>query len=239
MVILTSAYSPNADIVIKPSVFQDLLYFQKLNFHLLEACGQKISLPQDHADATVPALLQLDLKWFGTTTQDRPIALLVLYSTHTAITFHSDLITFSHIRTAASMVPRKATSPPPDPMDMFPFRGQYGGSAAGAALFVAVRAAVPLLFYSLLAPPTSTLSIFSKFPSAYPSRPPPADGLSVPFFPDVLLRWIEQSLGLPSYSAMMFLGAALPSVQFVMYNVVWRREKFPMSGQGGSIQVTT
>ena len=119
---------------------------------------------------------------------------------------------------------------------MFPFRGQYGGSAAGAALFVAVRAAVPLLFYSLLTPPTSALSIFSRFPSAYPSRPPPTDGLSVPLFPDARLRWFERALGLPSYSAMIFLGAALPSVTFVMYNIVGRRERFPMTGQGGSIQ---
>lgn len=132
-----------------------------------------------------------------------------------------------------------AAAPPPEPMDFFPFRGQYGGSAAGAALFVAVRAAVPLLFYSLLAPPTSGLSIFSKIPSLYPSRPPPADGLSIPFFPHTLLQWIEQSLGLPSYSAVIFLGAALPSVTFILYNTLWRRERFPMTGQGGSIQVTT
>ncbi|KAF6241060.1 hypothetical protein HO173_000854 [Letharia columbiana] len=137
------------------------------------------------------------------------------------------------------MASKKAASPPLEPMDLFPFRGQYGGSAAGAALFVAVRTAVPVLFYSLLAPPISALSIFSRFPSAYPSRPPPTDPLAIPFFPDFLLRWIEQSLGLPSYSAMVFLGVALPSVTFIMYNTVWRREKFPMSGQGGSIQVTT
>ena len=124
-------------------------------------------------------------------------------------------------------------------MDMFPFRGEYGGSAAGAALFVAVRTAVPLLFYALLAPQTSALSIFSRFSQAYPSRPPPSEGLSVPFFPDALLRYIEQSLGLPSYSAIVFLGAALPSVTFIMYNTMWRREKFPMTGQGGSVQVTT
>ena len=127
----------------------------------------------------------------------------------------------------------------PEPMDFFPFRGEYGGSAAGAALFVAVRTAVPLLFYSLLAPPTSSLSIFSTFPSLYPSRPPPADGLSIPFVPDPLLRWIEHSLGLTSYSSVMFLGAALSTIEFTMYNTIWRRERFPMTGQGGSIQVTT
>lgn len=137
------------------------------------------------------------------------------------------------------MASKKAAPPPLEPMDLFPFRGQYGGSAAGAALFVAVRATVPLFFYSLLAPPTSGLSLFSRFPSAYPSRPPPVDGLSIPMFPDAMLHWIEQSFGLPSYSAMVFLGAALPSVTFTMYNLMWRREKFPMSGQGGSIQVTT
>ena len=139
----------------------------------------------------------------------------------------------------ATMVSKKETPPSLEPMDMFPFRGEYGGSAAGAALFVAVRTAVPLLFYALLAPPTSALSIFSRFPQAYPSRPPPSEGLSVPFFPDALLRWVEQSLGLPSYSAIVFLGAALPSVTFIMYNTIWRRERFPMTGQGGSIQVTT
>lgn len=137
------------------------------------------------------------------------------------------------------MASKKATPPPLEPMDFFPFRGQYGGSSAGASLFVAVRAAVPLLFYSLLAPPNSSLSIFSRFPSFYPSRPPPAEGLSIPFFPDAVLHSIERLLGLPSYSAMVFLGAALPSVSFALYNTVWRREKFPLSGQGGSIQVTT
>ena len=99
-----------------------------------------------------------------------------------------------------------AAAPPPplpEPMDFFPFRGQYGGSAAGAALFVAVRAAIPLLFYALLAPPTSDLSIFSSFPSLRPSRPPPAEeGLSIPFFPDTIFRGIEQSLGLPSSCAL-------------------------------------
>lgn len=143
-------------------------------------------------------------------------------------------------KNTATMASTNAAAPPPEPMDFFPFRGQYGGSAAGAALFVAVRAAVPLLFDSLLAPPTSAVSIFSKFPSLYPSRPPPAnDSLSIPFFPDALLQWIEQSLGLSSYSAVIFLGAALPSVTFILYNVVWRRERFPMTGQGGSVQVTT
>lgn len=144
-----------------------------------------------------------------------------------------------YIDERASMTLKKLTSPPLEPMDFFPFRGQYGGSAAGAALFVAVRTAVPVLFYSLLAPPTSVLSIFSSFPSTHPSRSAPADDSSIPFFPDPLLRRIEQSLGLPSYSAMMFLGAVLSSGQFVMYNTIWRREKFPMTGQGGSIQVTT
>ena len=137
------------------------------------------------------------------------------------------------------MASKKTAPPPLEPMDFFPFRGQYGGSSAGASLFVAVRAAVPLLFYSLLAPPASSLSIFSRFPSFYPSRPPPAEGLTIPFFPDTLLLGIELSVGLPSYSAMVFLGAALPSVTFILYNTIWRREKFPLSGQGGSIQVTT
>ena len=137
------------------------------------------------------------------------------------------------------MASKKAAPPALEPMDFFPFRGQYGGSPAGASLFVAVRAVVPLLFYSLLAPPNTSLSIFSRFPSFYPSRPPPAKSLAIPFFPDTLLHSIKQSLGLPSYSAMVFLGAALPSVTFILYSTVWRREKFPLSGQGGSIQVTT
>ena len=45
--------------------------------------------------------------------------------------------------------------------------------------------------------------------------------------------------GLPSYSALIFLGAALPSISFSVYNLVWRRESFPMTGQGGSLQVTS
>lgn len=115
------------------------------------------------------------------------------------------------------MATKDAAAPPLDLMDFFPFRGQYGGIAAGAALFVAVRAALPLFFYSLLAPPTSRPSIFSRYPSFYPSRPPPAAGLSIP---DFLLHGIEQSLGLQSYSAMIFLGAALPSVMFIFYSIL-------------------
>ena len=44
---------------------------------------------------------------------------------------------------------------------------------------------------------------------------------------------------MPSYSAVVLLGAALPSVTFFLSNTVWRREKFPLGGQGGLIQVTT
>jgi hypothetical protein len=61
--------------------------------------------------------------------------------------------------------PKKPPSQLP-PMDFFPFRGQYGGSSLGATLFVAVRAAVPILLYALLAPPTSPFSLFS-----HPSPP--------------------------------------------------------------------
>jgi protein-S-isoprenylcysteine O-methyltransferase Ste14 len=110
----------------------------------------------------------------------------------------------------------------------------------GVALFMGVRSAVPLIFYSMLAPPSSALSIFSRLPGAYPSHPPPTGNeLSIPGMPDALLRAIERVLGLPRTSSLIFLGALLPSFSFAMYNIVWRRERFPLTGQGGSIQVTT
>jgi protein-S-isoprenylcysteine O-methyltransferase Ste14 len=128
-----------------------------------------------------------------------------------------------------------------DPLDFFPYRGQYGGSTIGAALFVAVRAAVPVIFYTLLAPPTSSLSVFSTFPGAYPSSPPPSSpgSSSVPFIPSSVLFPLSSALGLPPYSTILFLGAVLPSISFSFYNTLWRREKFPLLGQGGSFQVTT
>jgi hypothetical protein len=124
-------------------------------------------------------------------------------------------------------------------MDFFPYRGQYGGSALGATLFVAVRAFVPPIFYALLAPPTSSYSIFSKYPFLSPRHPPPINNISIPLIPDSALNSLSTTLGLPPYSAIVFLGATLPSLSFAAYNLLWRRERLPLKGQGGSYQITT
>ncbi|KAG8531747.1 ATP-dependent Lon protease pim1 [Bacidia gigantensis] len=138
------------------------------------------------------------------------------------------------------MASKSATPAPLDPMDFFPFRGQYGGSSAGALLFISVRATLPLLFYSLLAPTSSPYSIFSKVPWALPSRDPPTnDELYIVGLPDGLLRSLNDCLGLSSYGSLLLLGVTLPSLSFTAYNLLWRRERLPMTGQGGSVQITT
>ncbi|KAH7381117.1 hypothetical protein BKA64DRAFT_228881 [Cadophora sp. MPI-SDFR-AT-0126] len=133
----------------------------------------------------------------------------------------------------------KDSKPAPDPMDFFPFRGQYGGSSLGTILFIAVRLTVPIISYSLLAPPTSTLSAFGHFSSMLPSTPPPAGTLDIPFVPNTLLRILHHTLGLQPYPAIIFFGATLPTFSFIAYTALWRRERFPLTGQGGSLQVTT
>jgi protein-S-isoprenylcysteine O-methyltransferase Ste14 len=149
------------------------------------------------------------------------------------------ILSFQPTQSNGNMASEKKTQPPLAPMDFFPFRGQYGGSVVGAALFVAVRGAVPLIFYSLFAPPTSRLSIFSILPNWAPSQPPPTgNGLSIPGLPNTVMHAVEQTLGLSRIPSLIFLGALLPSFSFIMYNTIWRREKFPLLGQGGSIQVT-
>ncbi|KAK9354951.1 hypothetical protein V1523DRAFT_406416 [Lipomyces doorenjongii] len=125
-------------------------------------------------------------------------------------------------------------------MDFFPFRGQYGGDYAGRLLFLSVRSLVPVISYTLLATTSSRWSIFSRFPILAPARlPPTGDGLQIPLLPDGILTVLQSSLGLPRTSTIIFLGTLLPSFSFALYNALWRRERFPMTGQGGSIHVTT
>lgn len=137
------------------------------------------------------------------------------------------------------MAPKSTPPDPQDPMDFFPFRGQYGGRALGASLFVAVRSLVPAVFYALLAPPTSPYSLFSKYPSLYPSVPPRTSNISISFIPTTALNSLSTTLGLSPVSTIIFLGATLPSFSFAAYNLLWRREKLPLTGQGGSFQITT
>lgn len=133
----------------------------------------------------------------------------------------------------------KVPATPNDPMDFFPFRGEYGGSSIGAAFFVVVRIAVPIISYSLLAPPSSRLSVFRRFPGMLPCTAAPAGNLAIPFIPTLVLNTMQATLGLQPYPAMILLGATLPTFSFIAYNTLWRRERFPMRGQGGSLQVTT
>jgi steroid 5-alpha reductase family enzyme len=57
--------------------------------------------------------------------------------------------------------------------------------------------------------------------------------------PDGILTALESSLNLSRASTIIFLGTLLPSFSFGLYNALWRREHFPMTGQGGAVQVTT
>jgi protein-S-isoprenylcysteine O-methyltransferase Ste14 len=98
---------------------------------------------------------------------------------------------------------------------------------------------VPPVFYALLAPPTSPYSLFSKYPSLAPNVPSPTSTISIPLLPSAVLRPFSTILGLSPISTIIFLGAALPSFSFTAYNLLWRREKLPLTGQGGSLQITT
>ncbi|KAK0117486.1 hypothetical protein ONS95_011826 [Cadophora gregata] len=133
----------------------------------------------------------------------------------------------------------KQPNPPLDPMDFFPFRGQYGGDSIGTVFFVMVRLAVPVISYSLLAPPTTALSAFRRFPFLLPSTAAPSGSFDLPFVPNTLLSFLHQAFGLQPYPVIIFLGATLPTFSFIAYSSLWRRERFPMTGQGGSLQVTT
>ncbi|PVH79944.1 hypothetical protein DL98DRAFT_515827 [Cadophora sp. DSE1049] len=133
----------------------------------------------------------------------------------------------------------KDSRPAPDPMDFFPFRGQYGGGSIGTILFIAVRLTVPIISYSVLTPPASALSVFRRFPWMLPSTSAPTGTLDIPFVSNVLLGFLHRTLGLQPYPAIIFLGGTLPTFSFIAYTALWRRERFPMTGQGGSLQVTT
>lgn len=137
------------------------------------------------------------------------------------------------------MATKAASQVSGDPMDFFPFRGQYGGSSLGALLFVAVRSLIPIASYALLAPPTSPYSIFSAYNSLYPRHPPPSSDVSIPFISSSAKDYLSTSLGLSPDAVLIFLYGTLPSFLFVAYNLLWRREKLPLTGQGGSLQITT
>ena len=113
-------------------------------------------------------------------------------------------------------------------MDFFPFRGHYEASVAGRALFVVVRALLVFLSYLLLLRPSDS-PLCSAFPSACP---PAAPGPHLP----LLSSWGD-ILHLPSTATAIFLGICLPTVQFTLYNLRWRREALPLGGQGGAVQV--
>jgi protein-S-isoprenylcysteine O-methyltransferase Ste14 len=141
------------------------------------------------------------------------------------------------------MAPKAVPLPPAklskDPMDFFPFRGQYEGSAAGALLFIAVRSLIPITYYAVLAPPTSLYSIFFSYPSLFPSHPPPVTNLYIPFFPSAIIEYFSKVLGLSPDATLIFAYGTIPSFLFVAYYLLWRREKLPLTGQGGSFQLTT
>ena len=136
------------------------------------------------------------------------------------------------------MASKAAPPPKQDPMDLFPFRGQYGGSAAGSLLFVSVRSLIPVVYYAFLAPPQSPYSIYFRFPSLYPSRPPPNFSVSTAIMPSSVVGSISTFLGLSPPATVIFLYGTLPSISFIAYNLLWRRERLPLTGQGGAIGIT-
>lgn len=126
-----------------------------------------------------------------------------------------------------------------DPMDFFPYRGQYGRSSSGAGLFIISRLSVPAAFYSLLAPPTSPYSASFLLPNIFSSFSPPSITGSIPFIPSSFLDPISTALNLSPPATLLFLGSVLSSISFTFYNTLWRRERFPLTGQGGALQVAT
>jgi protein-S-isoprenylcysteine O-methyltransferase Ste14 len=142
-----------------------------------------------------------------------------------------------HLR-PSEMASKTQKPPQPDPLDFFPFRGQYGSTALGGTLFVAVRAFVPVFFYAILAPPTSPYSLFTRYPSLAPAYPPPAN-VSSSLIPTKALGTLSTTLGLSPVSTIIWLGSVLPTLSFTAYNLLWRGEKLPLTGQGGAVQITT
>lgn len=125
-----------------------------------------------------------------------------------------------------------------DPGDLFPYRGQYGSKLWAATFFLFTRSLLLIFAYSILVPSNSFWSLFSRFPGAAPSRPPYTGALSLPGIPDVLLRTVENALGMPSFSSLIFLSILMNSIVFAFANTLWRRERFPMTGQGGGLVIS-
>ncbi|KAG4443161.1 hypothetical protein IFR05_001393 [Cadophora sp. M221] len=108
----------------------------------------------------------------------------------------------------------------PGHMDFFPFRGQYGGRSIGTVFFILVCLLVPVISYSPLAPPTSTFSAFKHFPWILVSTPALTGTFDIPFVPSILLNFLNRTLGLQLYQAIIFLDATLPTLSFITYTAL-------------------
>ena len=137
-----------------------------------------------------------------------------------------------------SMQSNKKPWEDPEPPLQYKHRGQYeaGRITPARLLFVGVRIATLFTLYSILASPASNLSIFNKFPHAYPPKSP-VSSTSIPLIPDHLLSNLSERLDLDPNSLIVLCFFILFSIQFTFYTFVWRREMLPLLGDGGSVPV--
>lgn len=133
----------------------------------------------------------------------------------------------------------------PEPALQYKHRGIYETErfTAPRILFVVTRLACTMLTYSILVNRDSWWSIFRLMPSAealYPSKPPSIspDQLRLPFVSTEFAEYISSSLDMPITSALVYLMFLGVGIQFCTYTLLWRRELFPMTGDGSAITTT-
>lgn len=123
----------------------------------------------------------------------------------------------------------------------FRYRGQLEGATFTPArlLFITSRLAAVGLSYSLLSSPSAQFSIFKFIPWAYPSRPPPTTPLSLPLGVGELLNDAAARLQFASPGSFAVWGTfVVQSSIFITHFLAWRRERFPLSGDGNALSIS-
>jgi hypothetical protein len=134
---------------------------------------------------------------------------------------------------------KKAPDDPETPLQ-YKYRGQYetGRITRARLLFVGIRILTPFTLFSLLISPASKFSIFTKFQQAYPSKPPTPSVPSIPLIPDNPLSNLSGHLNIDPNFLIVFSSFFLFSIQFTFYNILRRRERLPLTGDGGALKVS-
>lgn len=122
--------------------------------------------------------------------------------------------------------------------DLFPYRGHYATSKAGAWILTSARPALHALWYSMLLPHSHPCSLFGKFPFLAPWYPAPSGPISVPGLPDALVWWVGDKLDLDPTATVVFSLLIFGTLSGIGYHHFWRREDFPVTGPGGAIELS-